>query len=396
MIYPIPENLALVFLPFAIYFYYYSLKNSTVKPAIISGLLLVLTILTHTAASLCLFITISSISLVELILYREKHVLKNYAAFLLGLVVFLTMGAAVILLVAPDLLQNLINNGISGVTGIATSLTQSRAMGLNIYISTLGIPVIFFGAIGSAYALKNRDKKDIFVIVWLLSMILLSVAYLVGINVISYRVLIYILLPLSILGSLGVKIIYNQLKSIPSFSSKGIHSMFLLILLLLCAMNGFLNLEDPKIAVFKVENQLGGVQIAPPSSAEADLANWFKQNGNKSRSIITSNQFTGTFITAQTGIPLSYNFSIYAMKDSPNATLPQVQKEGIGYIIYDKKLVLSPPDNSRLYVIKIPSEFYSLDYFSQDIATNLNKILPSYARIVYENEEFIISEVVYP
>jgi hypothetical protein len=395
MIFPIPENIALVFFPIAVYLFYKSLKDSRLKFAVLSGVLLVLMAATHTAATLCLFITISAITLSELILYQRTSILKNFAAFILALIVAIILGALALFVLSPDLLHNILQNGFSGVTGIATSLSQTRPLSWYVYISTLGIPLIVFGALGSLYAFKNHEKKDVFLLVWLMAMILLSVAYLFGINVISYRVLIYILIPLSILGGWGIKLIYSKIKSKPWFASRHVHIIFLIVLMSLCLLNGFLDVNDPEIAIFKVENSLGGVQIAPPSSAEVDLANWFQKNGKKTRSIISNNQFTGMFISTQTGTPLNYNFNIYAMKDSPQATLANVEKEGIGYIIYDKKLVLSPPDTSRVYVKKIPSEFYSLDYFSQDIPSNLDYIMPSYANVVYENQEFIVCEIVY-
>jgi hypothetical protein len=42
-----------------------------------------------------------------------------------------------------------------------------------------------------------------------------------------------------------------------------------------------LTVTDPDISVFSVKNEFGNVQIAPPSDAEVDLANWFNENGNK-------------------------------------------------------------------------------------------------------------------
>jgi asparagine N-glycosylation enzyme membrane subunit Stt3 len=396
MLFPIPENLALVFLPLAIYLYFNSIEKRTQKTAILAGILLVLMLGIHTAAPLCLFIIITAISLVELIFYRNMSIFKNYASFLLALIISLILGGLFLLLLAPDLLQSILTNGLSGVTGIATSLAQSRPLSLIVYLTTLGVPILIASLIGCVFAIKDYKKRDVFLMVWLISMILLSVSYVVGINVISYRVLIYILIPLSIMGGLGVYGIYKHLKSRPQFSSKNIHNAFLVLVVILCAVNGFLNVNDSEIAIFNVDNELGGIQIAPPSAAEIDLARWFQENGDKNRSLIISNQFSGMFVSTETGMPMNYGFEYYAVKDSPKATFEQVQNEKIGYIVYDKKLVLSPPDNRRLYMRNVPSEFYSLDYFSQDIPSNLNNILPGYAKVVYENQEFIVCEVIIP
>ncbi len=65
--------------------------------------------------------------------------------------------------------------------------------------------VLIFAVIGVVFAIKKMQKKNIYIIVWIVTMFLLSEAYWFGINVISYRVLIYLLIPLSILGGFGVK-----------------------------------------------------------------------------------------------------------------------------------------------------------------------------------------------
>ena len=50
-------------------------------------------------------------------------------------------------------------------------------------------------------------------------MILLSKAYWFGINVISYRVLVYLLIPLSILGGFGLSQVYYKFKDYKIVSS---------------------------------------------------------------------------------------------------------------------------------------------------------------------------------
>ena len=47
---PVPENLALIFLPLAVYFYYNSVKNRKLKYAFIAGILMLIVAATHQAA----------------------------------------------------------------------------------------------------------------------------------------------------------------------------------------------------------------------------------------------------------------------------------------------------------------------------------------------------------
>lgn len=396
MVLPLPENLALIFLPLAVYLYYLSIRDKNLKMAFISGFLLVLMIGIHLAAPLTLFLTISTISLIELILYNDLGVLKNYGTFLLSLIIMILVGLLGMLLLSPDLLQSILNQGITAATGMATSLVSSRPLSILGYLGNLGPLACIFGFIGLITAFQYKKVKDMFLVVWLAAMVLLSVSYLIGVNIISYRVLIYILIPLSVLGGMGVKLVYQKIKHNPLLSSKKLSFAFLVIIFALSTLNGFLIVNNPNVSQFFVKSEFGNIQIAPPSDSEVDLAQWFQKNGNKSRSIIISNQFTGVFLATQAGMPMHYGFEYYSLKSLPTATLDATKSEGIGYIVYDKKLVLSPPDESGLYIKSVYYEFYPLYYFSQEIQNNIDLIKPDYTKLVYENQEFIVCEVFYP
>jgi hypothetical protein len=167
------------------------------------------------------------------------------------------------------------------------------------------------------------------------------------------------------------------------------------LIFILATLSGFLTVSSQDIASFSVKSDYGDIQIAPPSDAELDLANWFQENGNQNRSILISNQFTGMFLATQAGMPMHYGFEYYGLKSLPTATLDAMMNESIGYIVYDKKLVLSPPDESKLHIKRVYYEFFPLFYFSQDIEKNIDQIKPDYTQLVYENQEFIVCQVVY-
>ncbi|MDD3984791.1 MAG: hypothetical protein PHY59_02630 [Methanobacterium sp.] len=117
---PVPENLALIFLPIAVYLYYASIKEKKIKYAFISGILMVLIVATHQAAFLCLIIIITMFTIVELLIYKDKDVLKNYGLFLLSLSVIVIVVLLVILILKPILIQNIINQGITAALGFET------------------------------------------------------------------------------------------------------------------------------------------------------------------------------------------------------------------------------------------------------------------------------------
>ncbi|WJI09802.1 hypothetical protein FGU46_06695 [Methanobacterium sp. CWC-01] len=395
MILPVPENLALIFIPLAVYLYYLSIRDNRVKIAVLSGLILILIMGIHLAAALTLLLTVSAISLVELVYYRDVEVFKSYGAFLLPPILTLIIVVMGLLFLYPEVFGSVLAQGITAATGFATSLVTNRPLSIPGYLGNLGPLACVFGLLGLIRALKQPRKKDLFIIVWIVAMLLLSVSYLIGINVISYRVMIYILIPLSILAGLGLHQFYNHLKNYHRSSSPRFRCTVMVLIFILATLSGFLTVSSQDIASFSVKSDYGDIQIAPPSDAELDLASWFQENGNQNRSILISNQFTGMFLATQAGVPMHYGFEYYGLKSLPTATLDAMMNESIGYIVYDKKLVLSPPDESKLHIKRVYYEFFPLFYFSQDIEKNIDQIKPDYTQLVYENQEFIVCQVVY-
>lgn len=407
---PLPENLALIFLPIAVLFFYQSLEDAKLRLALISGLLLLIVLSIHTAAFLCLFIIILAMVLVELLYFRNLLSLKNFGVYLSPLVIIVFMGLIGLIIFYPDFLKSIFEQGISAVTGMSTSVLYNRSLSLNGYYDALGPLVLVMALLGGIWALIRRQRKDLTILVWILAMLLLANASLIGVNMISYRVLIYMLIPLSMLGGFGLSQLYYKLgdmdksalhdklkgfegkfKGIESvLSSKSLRASIVVIVLAIALYQGFVTVDNPKISVFGVKNQYGTVQISQPSEAQVDLAQWLNDNANKSRSFVIANPFVGMFLVTQTGMPMNYAFDKYS---DQNARPPWwLEEHKIGYIIYDKRLVTNPQKN-KLALETVESEFYPLFYFTKDIKENLNQIKPDYARVVYENQEFTVCEV---
>ena len=389
MLLPIPENLALIFLPLSVFLYYRSLQDRNMVNAILAGILFIIVILTHTAATLSISLIIVAITIIELILNRDISVLKNFAAFFLALIIMVISFLLILQIWAPNILQNILQQGIATVTGISTSLPANRPLGIFSYVKNLGFLVLIFSILGGIIALNKRRRKDTIVMVWILVMFLLSNAYWFGVNVITYRVLIYLLIPLSILGGFGLSYIYHWLKENKNFSVQ-LSTTFLVIVFILSILNGFITVENPKIGSFGVKNQYGVVQISPPSPSEEDLARWFQENGDRQKSFITNNMFTGNFLSTMTGIPMHYSSTYYLIANGANETL--FNKKGIGYIVYDKRLVL-PGKNSGFYMNRVNSEFYPLFYSSVNIKENINSLKPPFSEVVYENKDYIVCKI---
>ena len=389
VILPVPENLALIFLPLSVYFYYRSIKEENLKYAFISGLLFLAVISTHAAASLCLFLVITSFTLLGLILNKNPNILKNYGTFLIFLIMLLIGGLITLFLLKPELLSNIMNQGLA-VIGYGTQLYYNQPMSAWSYLKDIGALILIFATAGVFFALKKIHRKHMYIFIWILSMFLLSYAYVFGINVITYRVLIYLLMPLSILGGFGLSQIYYKLKEYKMFSSKLFRSSFLIAIFVLSSVMGVLTVDNPKIAKFGTTTEFGYVQIAPPSDSEVDMASWFNENGNKSRSVLISNGYSGYFLATESGMPIHYKFENF----NKNTPLSTFEKDRIGYIVYDKKLTFNS-ENGTIYMKKVDSQFSPLYYFSGDIHAHINEIIPDYAKVVYENDNFIICKVEY-
>jgi len=387
---PIPENLALIFLPLTVFLYDRSLKDRNVLNAILAGILFIIVILTHTAATLSIFLIIVAITVYELIARRDLGILKNFTAFFLALILLMMAILIILQIWAPQILKTIFQQGLTMITGIGTYLPTNRPLGIFNYTRNLGFLVLIFSVIGGLIALSKRRRKDLIIMVWILVIFLLSNAYWFGVNVITYRVLIYLLIPLSIIGGFGLSYIYQKMKDYKLFSSRQFRTGFLVVVFALSILNGFLTVENPKIGNFGVKNQFGVFQIAPPSQSDVDLAVWFKENGNTQKSFITNNMFTGTFLATMAEIPMHYSSEYYLISNGANETL--FNKEGIGYIVYDKRLVL-PGQNSGLYFKMINSEFYPLFYSSVNINENINSLKPSFSKVVYENKDYIVCKI---
>jgi hypothetical protein len=78
-------------------------------------------------------------------------------------------------------------------------------------------------------------------------------------------------------------------------------------------------------------------------------------------------------------------------KGVKSSTLANFKKANVGYVVYDKRLVTSPEEKT-LSLRVIDTEFFPLQYFTQVIQSNINRIKPEFSRVVYENEDFIVCE----
>ena len=375
---PLPETMALIFVPLVVYFYYKSVLDKKYKYALLSSSLFLLVILTHQATTLILFLVITSIVLVLGILRRKIRFFTSYFMFLTVPVIVAVLTVVAIWFVSPGFIQQILTYGLTVVTGYMTTLPNNGPISNLKYVAYLGILLIFAIA-GGVVALKMRRNEDILILVWILVVFLISKSYWFGVNVLSIRLLVHLLIPFSILGGLGLSYLYKDFKK-QEFSSVKVRSGFLIAVFVVASLFAVTTVTDPNFGVIpKYTNTIDfkTPQVAPPTESDADLADWFNKNGDKKSVVISNNYFTTQFLSATTMQPTgSFGTSESSMWLLSNKS--KVNKLGIGYFVYDKRLINSK--NTKIFD-------------TGSYIFNVPELIFNNAELVYENKDYKIFTV---
>jgi uncharacterized membrane protein len=380
----IPENFALILFPIGVYLYYKSLEENNFSYILVSGLILFITFFIHKMAPASLIIVITLFTFLIMLKDRSRKPFFAYIEWLaIGLLPILLI-SMIIFLFQPEIIKNILGGSASPKTIIDYfTYGYTRILPLIQYPYSLGLITSFFGLLGIILGFINRDKRDILLLSWLGSMFIFSMAYLIGITVISYRLLIYMLLPLSILGGVGVKFIFGKLARQNLVFPRILSTIFLVIIIGFSISSATILVLNPQTATFGTETEFGLVQTAPPTFSEVDLARWFNQNGDRNVMMVSSNYYVSIFILSTTGQPLQKSKDALIGNSSREIFLDSKVK----YLVFDKKLFYN--NNEKPYII---TDNGYLLYFNKK--QNNTSIIPSYAKIVYSNQDYIVCEVV--
>ena len=382
---PLPETLAIIFVPLVVYLFYQSVVSEKYKYALISSILFLMVILTHQATTLLLFLIITSITLVVGILKRKKSFLTSYALFIsLPLIAALIMYIAA-LLMAPNLADNI----TTIIAGYTAALPFNDPISNSKYLVYLGI-VLIFVIVGSVVALKRRSCKDLFIIVWIIVIFLMSKSYWFGINVYTLRLLIHLLIPLSIIGGMGLSYLYLDYKKV-EFPSKSIRTIFLIAIFLIATSFAVITVNNSNFEVIPNHNtQPYGSsdmiipQIAPPTNSDTDLALWFNTYGDKKSVVVSNNYATNQFLVAVTGQPIADVLSSehvieWGFRES------ELNDKNVGYFVFDKRLKFSLDPNKKI-ISHGGFIYYNKNY-------NITSLIPLNTTLLYENQDYMIFKV---
>ena len=382
---PLPETMAIIFVPLVVYLYYKSVISKKYVYALISSILFLMVILTHQATTLLLFLIITSITLVVGIIKRNRSFIPSYAIFLSIPIIATLLLYIAALLMAP----NYANSILTVITTYTPSLPHSEPISIFKYMVYLGI-VLIFVIIGSVVALKRRETKDLFIIVWIIVIFFMSNSYWFGVNVYTMRLLIHLLIPLSILGGLGLSYLYLDYKKL-EYPSKKVRTIFLITIFLITTLFAVSTVKDSNFEVIPNHNsQPYGTsdmiipQIAPPTSSDMELATWFDINGDKKSVIVSNNYATNQFIVALTGQPVADVVSSeHVLEWGFGAS--ELTDKNVGYFIFDKRLKFFLYPNKKI-ISKGGFIFYNSNF-------NITTLIPPNAKLLYENSYYMVFKI---
>ncbi len=382
---PIPESVAIVLFLVGIYLYYLAITLKNRNYAILSGFMALLILSVHFSSSIYYMILLTLLMITQSIIQRSFDVLKYYL-YALGTIVLIGIVAVMfLLLISPSHISQLLSGVLSVVSDPMTLFMGQKAMGIERYIKCVGILPLIFGIIGIYYSFKNKEL--LFISTWTLIAFILSNLHWFGIPVYTYRMLIYLVLPGVIIGGYGIAKIVNYLNS-----KRKIYSIILIGLLVILSFSaGYSQIKDPSVLTSSASTEESTYQIAPPTQEELEVISWFENVNNTDKSILSNNLFFATIVSSVDEIPIHYKFDSFINSSSEKS----INKEKIGYILYDKSLVLNnSTEYSTLDVVCINGSFYPTYYFTQEItSSNFENIkLPSTEK-VFENSRFIICKV---
>lgn len=330
IIFTTPEAMFLIIMPLLVCFYIVALENKSLKYALMSGMLLGLAFLTQTISAVIIFGMLTIFTLIIFIIKKEANLrfywiltgISILIAAIWWVPVFITGSFSLSMFISPYL---------------------SQMVDINKYPEFLGIIPLIFAFIGTFYLIKRKEIKDILILTWLLVIIILSFIQFLNVPGGAGYILTLAIFPLMLMAGIGVQCIRIEGDKRPIYALAA-------VILLLGAYYGF-----------GIVNS-----IHPESASQIEVAQWFKNHGDKSRIVISNNSSVDAAI-----------FSI------TNQSVPYGQQ----YLQMSKNL------NIKKYLL---GKYNTLDIINDNvgfIVLSRNVMSMPNATVVYENKDFKIFEL---
>ena len=205
-----------------------------------------------------------------------------------------------------------------------------------------------------------------------------------------HKTLVHLVLPLSIIGGVGLSYLYLDYKK-PEFPSKSIRTILLITILLISTLFAILTVTNSNFGVIPIYNsrpyespEMVIPQIAPPTNSDVELANWFNKYGDKKSVIVSNNYANNQFLLTLTKQPIAGVLSSehviqWGFKKS------ELDQKKVGYLVFDKRLTFSY-DPNRGIISHGGFIYYNKNY-------NITTYIPANAQLLYENENYTVFKV---
>jgi hypothetical protein len=330
IIFTTPEAMILIIIPLLVYFYVNTLENKSLKYSLLSGILLGLAFLTQTISATIIFSMITIFTLIIFIIKKEV----NFKAY------WILTGIS-ILIAAIWWVPVFIIGSFSFPMFISPYLSQMVA--INKYPEVLGIIPLIFAFIGTFYLIKRKQIKDILILTWLFMIVILSFTQFLNSSLGADYILALAIFPLMVMAGIGVQCIRIEGDKRPIYALTA-------VILILGAYYGF-----------GIVNS-----IQPESASQIEVAQWFKNQDDKSRIAISNNSSLNAVIFSISNQSVHYGPQYLQMSENLNIkkyllgkynTLDTIN-DNVGYIILSKNVTSMP-----------------------------------YATVVYENKDFKVFEL---
>jgi len=386
---PIPETLAMIFFTLAVLFYYKAAVESNYKYSLIVVVCSLLTLAAHFSSFVYLMALLLVLMLVLTLILRNFNAIEYYVYIILPIFLISIAALGAMFVLGSSHLTQIVDGIFSIISNPFDLFMGQVAMGLERYIRCVGIISLLFAIVGLFYSIKNREF--LFVTLWALIAFVISNLHWFGIPVYTFRMLIYLIIPMVMLGAYGIIKLLEDIKNY----NPNIIKIFTIALIILSFVLCLVNISDPSVQIYKSTTEQSSFQIAPPTSDEVELISWFENENVGNKSILINNLFMGTVISSIDEIPLHYGFDVYTNKSLSKSSLESLNNETIGYIVYDKSLVMNNSDEyDSLDVRYVNGTYYPSYYFTKEITeNNFNEIKLQHSEKVFENNRFIVCKI---
>lgn len=389
MFLPIPETLAMIFFTFAVYTYYKATVDSNYVYALLTAVLAMLTLVTHFSSFVYLMILLVVLMLIQTVNLRNLSGITYYIYVMIPVFVLGLFGLVFLFIFSSGHLSQVLSGIVSIINNPFDLFMGQVAMGLERYIKCVGLLSLIFAILGLYYSFKKREFY--FVTLWALVAFLFTNLHWFGIPVYTFRLLLYLIVPMVILGGYALSNLLDTLQTM----DKKYPTILIIALIILSVGLCTIHINDPAVTIFNANTEQSTFQIAPPTSDEQELINYFKNEETENKSILINNLYLGTVISSIDEIPIHYGFDIYTNKSLTKSSSNSLNEEKIGYIVYDKNLVMkNTSDYETLDVRYVNGSFYPSYYFTKEITDdNFGNIQLSSTEKTFENNQFIVCKV---